>query len=85
MDGYRDMPIEEMVRIEDKVDLSNCPNPNRSYKIPRALLPSLEKFIDNLVIKTGWDVKTNIVKTHPVRGRAANYRANYIIRPTLLG
>ena len=25
MDGYRDMPIEEMVRIEDKVDLSNCP------------------------------------------------------------
>jgi hypothetical protein len=33
MDGYQNMPIEEMVRIEDKVDLSNCPIPNRSYKI----------------------------------------------------
>jgi hypothetical protein len=25
MDGYRDMPVEEMVHIEDKDDLSNCP------------------------------------------------------------
>jgi hypothetical protein len=53
MDGYRDMPIEEMVRIEDKVDLSNCPIPNRSYKIPRALLPSLEKFIVEMK-NAGW-------------------------------
>jgi hypothetical protein len=45
MEGYRDMPIEEMVQIEDKDHLTNCPVPNRSYKIPRALLPSLEKFI----------------------------------------
>ena len=42
MEGYRDMPIDEMVQIEDKDDLTNCPVPNRSYKIPRALLPSLE-------------------------------------------
>jgi hypothetical protein len=27
MDGYRDMPVEEMVRIQDKDDLSNCPIP----------------------------------------------------------
>ena len=47
------MPIEEMVRIEDKVDLSNCPIPNRSYKIPRALLPSLEKFIVEMK-NAGW-------------------------------
>ena len=53
MDGYRDMPIEEMVRIEDKPDLSNCPIPNRSYKIPRALLPSLEKFIVEMK-NAGW-------------------------------
>ena len=53
MDGYRDMPIEEMVRIEDKTDLSNCPIPNRSYKIPRALLPSLEKFIVEMK-NAGW-------------------------------
>jgi hypothetical protein len=45
MDGYKDIPVEEMVRIEEKDDLSNCPIPNRTYKIPRALLPSLEKFI----------------------------------------
>jgi hypothetical protein len=36
-----DMPIEEMVRIEDKDDLTDCPIPSRNYKIPRALLPSL--------------------------------------------
>ena len=53
MDGYRDMPIEEMVRIEDKGDLTNCPIPNRSYKIPRALLPSLEKFIVEMK-NAGW-------------------------------
>ena len=53
MDGYRDMPIEEMVRIEDNVDLSNCPIPNRSYKIPRALLPSREKFIVEMK-NAGW-------------------------------
>ena len=47
------MPIEEMVRIEDKVDLSNCPIPNRSYKIHRALLPSLEKFIVEMK-NAGW-------------------------------
>jgi hypothetical protein len=41
------------VRIEDKVDLSNCPIPNRSYKIPRALLPSLEKFIVEMK-NAGW-------------------------------
>jgi transposase InsO family protein len=53
MDGYRDMPVEEMVRIEDKEDLSNCPIPNRNYKIPRALLPSLEKFIVEMK-NSGW-------------------------------
>ena len=53
MDGYRDMPVEEMVRIEDKDDLSNCPIPNRNYKIPRALLPSLEKFIVEMK-NSGW-------------------------------
>ena len=53
MDGYRDMPIEEMVRIEDKDDLTNCPIPNRNYKIPRALLPSLEKFIVEMK-NSGW-------------------------------
>jgi hypothetical protein len=37
MDGYRDMPVEEMVRIEDKEDLSNCPIPNRNYKNPESL------------------------------------------------
>jgi hypothetical protein len=42
MEGYRDMPIDEMVQIEDKDDLTNCLIANRSYKIPRALLPSLE-------------------------------------------
>ncbi len=42
-----------MVRIEDKDDLTNCPIPNRSYKIPRALLPSLEKFIVEMK-NSGW-------------------------------
>ena len=53
MKGYRDMPIDEMVQIEDKDDLTNCPIPNRSYKIPRALLPSLEKFIVEMK-NSGW-------------------------------
>ena len=53
MEGYRDMPIDEMVQIEDKDDLTNSPIPNRSYKIPRALLPSLEKFIVEMK-NSGW-------------------------------
>jgi hypothetical protein len=53
MKGYRDMPIEEMVRIEDKDDLTDCPIPSRNYKIPRALLPSLEKFIVEMK-NAGW-------------------------------
>ena len=53
MSGYRDMPVEEMVKIEDKDDLTNCPIPSRSYKIPRALLPSLEKFIVEMK-NSGW-------------------------------
>ena len=53
MEGYREMPIDEMVQIEDKEDLTNCPIPNRSYKIPRALLPSLEKFIVEMK-NSGW-------------------------------
>jgi hypothetical protein len=47
------MPIDEMVQIEDKDDLTNCPIPNRSYKIPRALLPSSEKFIVEMK-NSGW-------------------------------
>jgi hypothetical protein len=47
------MPIDEMVQIEDKDDLTNCPVPNRSYKIPQALLPSLEKFIAEMK-NSGW-------------------------------
>jgi hypothetical protein len=39
-DGYRDMPVEEMVRIEDKDDLSNCPIPirrNEKLRLDRGL------------------------------------------------
>jgi hypothetical protein len=53
MEGYRDMPIEEMVRIEDKDDLTDCPIPSRNYKIPRAILPSLGKFIVEMK-NAGW-------------------------------
>ena len=51
MEEYRDMPVAEMGHRRQE-DLTNCPVPNRSYKIPRALRPSLKIII---VEKLGLD------------------------------
>jgi hypothetical protein len=32
MEGYRDMPIEDMVRIEDTDDLTDCHISSRNYQ-----------------------------------------------------
>ena len=45
MQGYRDMPIEEMVRIEDKEILQIAPFRPAATKYPEPYFRVLQKFI----------------------------------------